>query len=94
MGEVAVDRGWNASAYAAASPWTRIVKHPMDLLDSSEVHTTLQSESYAERYAHTLAGHTPDKWESLADHLDKVADSTASSPWCKCLNLRGADGMS
>ena len=58
-------------------PWTRIVKHPMDLLDSSEVHTTLLNESYVERYAHTLAGRTPDNWESLADHLDKVADSTA-----------------
>jgi CRISPR-associated endonuclease/helicase Cas3 len=43
----------------------------------SEVHTTLLNKSYAQRYAHTLAGNTPDNWEPLADHLDKVAHSAA-----------------
>lgn len=36
------------------------------------------NEPYAERYAHTLAGRTPDCWEPLADHLDKVAHSAAT----------------
>ena len=39
---------------------------------------TVPNGSFAEQYAHTLADHAPDDWETLAAHLDKVASSAST----------------
>ncbi len=39
---------------------------------------TVPNGSFAEQYAHTLADHAPDDWETLAAHLDKVARSAST----------------
>jgi CRISPR-associated endonuclease/helicase Cas3 len=38
----------------------------------------MPDELFAERFAHTLSGHPPADWESLAAHLDKVAHTAST----------------